>query len=155
MPPLDSKTLAKLRRLVRSIHERDARTLRLTDLIELADDVADAAAVTIDVEASRELGQPMVVLRVPRDEEPAECLATLSPREREVTALITDGLSNKQIAHRMQLAIATIKDHVHRILEKTGLANRAALAAAHKGHVAAPHDGTGRLIRPTEDESTK
>ena len=146
MPPLDEKTLAKLRRLVRSIHARDARQLRLADLIDVAEQVPDNTAVTIDIEASRDLGEPMVVLRVPHEPEPAACLSVLSPREREVVVLIADGLSNKQIARRMGLSLPTVKDHVHRILEKTGLDNRAAVAAAQNGHVPPPHDGTGRPI---------
>jgi DNA-binding NarL/FixJ family response regulator len=51
-------------------------------------------------------------------------------REREVAALVAEGLSNKQIAARLFISLATVKDHVHRILKKTGLPNRAAVAAA-------------------------
>ena len=63
-----------------------------------------------------------------------EALATLSPREREIVALVADGLSNKQIARRLFIALATVKDHVHRILVKTSRPNRAAIAAAVNGH---------------------
>jgi DNA-binding NarL/FixJ family response regulator len=87
------------------------------------------AGVTIDFEASRLLGQPMVVLRIP-SVGPRVALPDLSRREREVSTLVAAGLSNKQIARKLFLSLATVKDHVHRILFKTSLPNRAALAAA-------------------------
>ena len=132
LPPLDSQTLAHLRGLMRDLQTRDARTVPLGDLVSAADRLSPEVGVTIDVEAARDLGHPMVVLRVPSTSEPDGRLAALSKREREVVALIADGLANKQIAHRLHLALATVKDHVHRILDKTGLSNRAALAAAYR-----------------------
>ncbi len=130
LPPLDSQTLAHLRGLMRDLQSRDARSVPLGDLVSAADRLSPELGVTIDVEAARDLGHPMIVLRVPSPSEPDGRLAALSKREREVVALIADGLANKQIAHRLHLALATVKDHVHRILDKTGLSNRAALAAA-------------------------
>jgi DNA-binding NarL/FixJ family response regulator len=50
-----------------------------------------------------------------------------------ICALVTEGLSNKQIAARLHIALATVKDHMHRILAKTGLPNRAAVASAWRG----------------------
>jgi DNA-binding NarL/FixJ family response regulator len=58
----------------------------------------------------------------------------LTPREREVAACVgAKGLTNQQIADRLCLTTATVKDHVHSILNKTGLSNRAAIAAAWNG----------------------
>ena len=59
-----------------------------------------------------------------------DVLKELSPREREVSRLVAEGLSNKNIADRLHIALGTVKDHVHRILEKTQCANRTALALA-------------------------
>lgn len=48
----------------------------------------------------------------------------LTPREREIAALIADELSNKQIARRLSIEPATVKNHVHNILRKLGVSRR-------------------------------
>jgi DNA-binding NarL/FixJ family response regulator len=48
----------------------------------------------------------------------------LTPREREVAALVSQGLSNKQIARRLSIQQATVKNHVHNILTKLGIRHR-------------------------------
>ena len=53
----------------------------------------------------------------------------LTPRENEIVVLIDEGLSNKQIAHRLSIQVATVKNHVHNILDKLGVDGRAAAAA--------------------------
>lgn len=55
--------------------------------------------------------------------------AELTCREQQVLALLCDGLDNKSIAARMQIATATVKCHVKSILGKTGARTRTALAA--------------------------
>jgi len=52
----------------------------------------------------------------------------LTPREREVLELIGRGLTNQQIAELLVLELGTVKNHVHRILEK--LNKRSRLEAA-------------------------
>jgi two-component system nitrate/nitrite response regulator NarL len=53
----------------------------------------------------------------------------LSDRELEIAALIAGGLSNKEIARRLCIQVSTVKNHVHRILEKLQVNNRAGAAA--------------------------
>jgi type VI secretion system protein VasG len=53
----------------------------------------------------------------------------LTPREREIAALIDLGLSNKEIARRLSLSALTVKNHVHRILEKLQVSRRGQAAA--------------------------
>jgi DNA-binding NarL/FixJ family response regulator len=53
----------------------------------------------------------------------------LSPRERQVAALVADGLSNREIAERLVLSERTAQNHVQHILGKLGFANRAQIAA--------------------------
>ncbi|MBI4535562.1 MAG: response regulator transcription factor [Ignavibacteriae bacterium] len=52
----------------------------------------------------------------------------MTSREREVIALIAEGLSNKEIARRLHLATDTVKSHVHNILEKLALHTRLEIA---------------------------
>ena len=52
----------------------------------------------------------------------------MTNREREVIDLIAEGLSNKDIAFRLHLAIDTVKSHVHNILEKLALHTRLEIA---------------------------
>lgn len=136
--PLDQETLIRLRELITSLHEKRGPSVPVVDLVRLAQNVRLKAGLTIDFEASQTLGQPLVVLRMPAEDAtnpalPSESLRALSKREFEVCGLVAEGLSNKQIAKRLFLSLATIKDHVHRILAKTGLTNRAAIAAAFHG----------------------
>jgi DNA-binding NarL/FixJ family response regulator len=58
--------------------------------------------------------------RLPRDA-PAE---PLTPREREVLALLVDGLPNKAIAARLGIGDQTVKTHVAAICGKLGALNR-------------------------------
>jgi two-component system nitrate/nitrite response regulator NarL len=58
-----------------------------------------------------------------------ELLESLTDREREVMRLVSEGLSNKDVARRLNIAEGTIKIHLHKIYEKLGIANRTALAA--------------------------
>lgn len=47
-----------------------------------------------------------------------ETEGALSAREREIAALIEHGLSNREIAARLGVSVATVKNHVHHILTK-------------------------------------
>ncbi|GLF98496.1 response regulator transcription factor [Streptomyces yaizuensis] len=51
-------------------------------------------------------------------------LSTLTDREREVLALLTDGLSTSEAAARLHVSAATIKSHVSHTLTKLGVRNR-------------------------------
>jgi DNA-binding NarL/FixJ family response regulator len=55
---------------------------------------------------------------------PAAPSAALSVRERTVAALLAEGLMNKEIARRLGLRLATVKNHVHNVLKKLGARNR-------------------------------
>lgn len=52
----------------------------------------------------------------------------MTKREREITALIAQGLSNKGIAQQLNLSTFTVKSHIHNILEKMALHSRLEIA---------------------------
>lgn len=51
-------------------------------------------------------------------------LFSLSPREQEVLQLLNEGYSNREIAEKLYVSLATIKTHAHNIYEKTGVSSR-------------------------------
>jgi two-component system response regulator DevR len=80
------------------------------------------------VAAGKSLLDPSVTGRLLarlRDGEPKdERLASLTVREREVLALIADGMSNRQIAERLLLAEKTVKNYVSAVFVKLGMQRR-------------------------------
>jgi DNA-binding NarL/FixJ family response regulator len=53
----------------------------------------------------------------------------MTRREREVIELIGEGLSNKEIAQRLNIAAHTVKSHVRNVMEKLALHTRLQIAA--------------------------
>ena len=58
----------------------------------------------------------------------ADPLKELTPREREVAIEVAEGLSNAEIAGKLQLSESTVKVHITHIMAKLGLSNRTKLA---------------------------
>jgi DNA-binding NarL/FixJ family response regulator len=54
----------------------------------------------------------------------------LTAREREVVRLVSSGLSNKLVAHRLGLREGTVKIHLHNVYRKLRIPNRMTLIAA-------------------------
>jgi len=54
----------------------------------------------------------------------------LSGRQREVVSLVCNGLSNKQIAEKLELTEGTIKMHLYAIFQKLGVRSRTELMIA-------------------------
>jgi DNA-binding NarL/FixJ family response regulator len=63
--------------------------------------------------------------RTPGSPDEASGPASLTGREREIMNLISQGLTNQQIAERFVLSEKTVKNHVNRIYSKLGASNRA------------------------------
>jgi len=62
----------------------------------------------------------------------------LSLREQEVFRHAATGLSNKEVADRLDISRATVKAHLTQIFQKLGVSGRAQLAAVYHGLVSAP-----------------
>jgi DNA-binding NarL/FixJ family response regulator len=60
----------------------------------------------------------------------------LTPRQREVAALIAEGLTNRQIADRLVLSERSVESHVDRIRLRLGVRSRAQVAVWMAGHAA-------------------
>jgi DNA-binding CsgD family transcriptional regulator len=67
---------------------------------------------------------------------------TLTPREREVTALICLGYTNRQAAVRMSVTAATVKFHVRNVLQKFGVETRSQLQQLLQGWDFSAWDGS-------------
>jgi len=53
----------------------------------------------------------------------------LTARQREIMLIVAEGLSNKEIARRLNIAEGTVKIHLHQIYRQLGISNRTALTA--------------------------
>jgi DNA-binding NarL/FixJ family response regulator len=73
--------------------------------------------------------------------QPAEKELVLTAREAQILKMLELGLSNRDIADQLCIAVHTVKNHVHSLLTKLGVSTRAQAAAL------------SRTIRYTEDES--
>lgn len=59
-----------------------------------------------------------------REPEPAASLPPLSSRENEILALVAEGRANKEIARQLGISAATVKKHMHNILQKLQVSRR-------------------------------
>lgn len=78
---------------------------------------AGQSAVSLDLVNAALRGAPL-----PGRE--ADLSRMLTGRERDVVALVTEGLTNKEIGRRLEISPATVKVHVERIIGKLGVADR-------------------------------
>lgn len=94
--------------------------LKNVSIDELAEAIRTAYAgrLTLAPEAAQMLLEPTEEVGI-----------TLTERQREVLALVIEGLSNCQIAERLVISLSTARHHVSEILIKLGAANRAEAAA--------------------------
>jgi len=109
-----------------------ARLELATSLIALGRaDVAGREATAaldrlVELGANLDAGRAQRILDTLGDRPP---LGDLTPREREVLALVAEGLTNRQIAERLVVSEHTVHRHVTNLLRKLGLPSRTAAAA--------------------------
>jgi DNA-binding NarL/FixJ family response regulator len=85
-----------------------------------------------------------------RSVEPMCGVVQLTRREREISLMIAEGLSNKEIAQRLIISTFTVKSHVHNILEKLGLHRRMHIMLKCRSEELnrVPDDRRGRAVLP-------
>lgn len=92
-----------------------------SDLVQAVRTVA-AGQSLLDPSATTRLMARLRQEEQPEEEEDA--LPGLTEREREILALIGEGLTNRQIGRRLYLAEKTVKNHISRLLAKLGVERR-------------------------------
>ena len=114
--------------------------------VALDGSMEDLAAVLESVSRGETLCSPVIaatlferVAALARESELDPIVERLTARELEVLRLIEEGLSNKEIGSALSIELPTVKNHVHRILEKLNVHRRAEAAAR------ARRDGFERL----------
>lgn len=125
---LSEQTIDRLSAAVTALDENPASTGAWQALPALARLGQEAATFVIDYRASQNVGAPVILVRPTADLD--QWFTALTPRQRQVARHIIAGQPNKQIAHELGITVATVKDHVHAVLQRLGLSSRAALIAA-------------------------
>ena len=107
------------------------KQIKGSDLVSAVRTVASGQSMLDPATTARLMSR----LRADPAEEPALApeLASLSPRERDILALIGDGLTNREIGKKLYLSEKTVKNHISRLLAKLGVQRRvqAAVLASH------------------------
>ncbi|MEU0428465.1 response regulator transcription factor [Streptomyces canus] len=109
---------------------------------------SDLVSAVRTVASGQSMLDPATTARLIRSlrAEPAETpalapeLAGLSPRERDILALIGDGLTNREIGKKLYLSEKTVKNHISRLLAKLGVQRRVQ-AAVLASHLEQPNPG--------------
>lgn len=103
--------------------------------------VAGAIRLLLDpgMRAVPQAPQPQGTQPVPTNNDTNERIARLTPRERQVMSLVSEGLSNKAIARQLDISPRTVEIHRAKMMEKMGASSvgaliRLVLASQHADH---------------------
>ncbi|MEU6006116.1 response regulator transcription factor [Streptomyces sp. NPDC047453] len=97
------------------------KQIRGSDLVSAVRTVASGQSL-LDPSATTKLMARLRGGQQPQEE--PDVLPGLTDREREILALIGEGLTNRQIGQRLYLAEKTVKNHISRLLAKLGVERR-------------------------------
>ncbi|MGQ0779393.1 MAG: response regulator [Pseudonocardiales bacterium] len=122
---LDSYVYAALQAGASGFLLKDAPSERLRDGIRI---VAAGNSVLAPEATTRMLQAMAPDLPTEHDRAVAEAIRRLTDRERDVCRLLGEGLSNQEIANRLQISRYTVKVHVSNVLTKLGLPDRVQVA---------------------------
>ena len=101
---------------------KDADPLELLRLVRRAAEGKTALSGDMAVRVAESLR------RDPDEQAFDEAMSSLSPRQREVVALVADGKSNREVAEALCISEGTVKNYVTKILETMGVSDRTKLA---------------------------
>ena len=121
--------------------------------------ISKDVALEVLVQSLRQVAEGQRLLPLPSSEQTISreqsaitenALTTLTDRERQIMRLVSEGLSNKEIGRRLNIADGTIKVHLHHVFQKLEISNRtvlAALAISHNDSVGVPPENEVHQIR--------
>jgi two-component system nitrate/nitrite response regulator NarL len=114
-----------------SVEDRDLRTLAAAGAHAVipTDIDPDALVQILRKVANGQRLLPKLSSSKPAVREESAVAEALTDRERQIMRLVSEGLSNKEIGRRLNIADGTIKVHLHNIFQKLDIGNRTALAA--------------------------
>jgi DNA-binding NarL/FixJ family response regulator len=115
-PDTEEEVLALAQSGVTGFVDRDAGSEELIETIE--------SCVRGEVRCAPRVSGILLRQVRGRSEASTQDVSRLTAREQEIVALIAEGLSNKEIAARLFIEVATVKNHVHNILEKLDVSRR-------------------------------
>ncbi|MFE9120421.1 response regulator [Streptomyces sp. NPDC007172] len=98
------------------------KLIKGSDLIEAVRTVASGQSMLDPATTARLMSSLRGPDKAAPNEDPR--LAGLSDREREILALIGEGMTNRQIGQRLYLSEKTVKNHISRLLAKLGVERR-------------------------------
>ncbi|MET9359645.1 response regulator transcription factor [Streptomyces sp. NPDC006632] len=115
------------------------KLIKGSDLVEAVRTVASGQSMLDPATTARLMSSLRGPDKEATNEDPR--LAGLSNREREILALIGEGMTNRQIGRRLYLSEKTVKNHISRLLAKLGVERRiqAAVLATQFDHAADEH----------------
>ena len=128
---VDPETLAALKAAIGGLASGVQDPVAANVVAALAPMARPGTQLKIDIAASETIGAPLVtVSSLPETE---VLFRNLTNRQKQVARHLVAGLSNKQIAAELSISVATVKDHVHAVLQRLKLPTRAAVSAAYRG----------------------
>jgi len=126
--------LASVRTPTLVLHGRDDNVVPIDEGRRLASAIPDAEFVELESRnhvllehepAWAQFGEAVLKFTGARPAASPDAFALLSPRERQVLALLSDGLPNADIAAELRLSEKTVRNHVSHLFDKLGVWSRA------------------------------
>ena len=100
----------------------------LNDVVATVESVGRGETI-VSPKLAASLFQRLASQRIREETTPSLATSVLTAREREILALVEQGMANKEIARRLGIELATVKNHVHHVLEKLKVTRRGQAAA--------------------------